>query len=183
MKNISAAIISFLLLTPSANAVDYLISLKGGWGEGNLDSQYTFDDTRFSEEGYSITYGAGLVFDNQFVAGLDLSMFRTDSFLGADDRMNFFEYKIHGGYRFILSDHCRFVPALGWSRWHFEIKEGAFEFEERLKYGEYRGNNIFAQLGFEFPINSLIAIASSFSYRSIDNGSIKMAQAGIIFEF
>lgn len=183
MKTKLLSLIAGLLITPMSQAVDYTVTVKGGWGEGRLNRDYSYNNETFSDEGYAITGGAGLAFDNNLVTGLELSTFDSDSFFGAQDRIDLSEYRWYLGYRFNVAPHFRITPAAGISHWKLRAKDGAIRFDDELRTGTYRSSDAFTQLNVEFPINPLITVVSSLNYTKYDFGVIRSAQAGVIFQF
>jgi hypothetical protein len=183
MKFFFIPLLTIILSAPLVQAMDYTVTVKGGWGESRLNRDFTLNNEAFSDEGHTLASGAGLAFDNNIVTGLEFSTFDSDSFFGAHDRIDFSEFKWYLGYRFDIAPHFRITPAAGISRWTLRAKDGATDFDEELRTGTYRDNDAFAQLNIEFPINSLITVVSSLNYTKYEFGVIRSAQAGVIFQF
>lgn len=183
MKPLAIIFLGSLLSANSALALDYTVTAKGGWGEVRVDKSLSDDNQLFSEEGNSLTAGAGLAFDSQLTTGIEATSFKTASFLGSDDRASLSETKWYIGYRINLADHFRIVPAVGASNWKLRLKEGAFETISEVKAGTYRDTDFYGQLNLEFPINDLIAVVSSINYTRYDFGVFRNAQAGVMFQF
>lgn len=183
MKLLTIILLGSLLSANSALALDYTVTAKGGWGEVRVDKSLSDDNQLFSEEGNSLSAGAGLAFDSQLVTGVEFTGFKTANFLGADDRASFSESKWYLGYRFEVTDHFRIVPAAGITRSKLRLKEGAFEYSSEVKAGTYRDTSAYGQLNVEFPINDLIAVVSSINYTRYDFGVFRNAQAGVMFQF
>lgn len=183
MKHLTIILLGSLLSANSAVALDYTVTVKGGWAEVRVDKDLSDNNQLFSEEGNSFAAGAGLAFESQLTTGLEVSSFNSASFLGSDDRADLSETKWYLGYRINLSDRFRIVPALGVSKWKLRLKEGAFEFASDAKAGTYRDTDFYGQLNLEFPINDLIAIVSSIQYTRYDFGVFRNAQAGVMFHF
>jgi hypothetical protein len=174
---------ALLFSIPSTHAVNYTLTAKAGWGEGIIDQPYLNNPGRFSDEGTVFSFGAGLAFDTNIVTGVELSNFKSASFFGSDDRMDFSEYKLYLGYRFNLAEHFRITPMAGLSNWKLQLKEGAFDEANSFDTGTYRDKDAFAQINIEFPINELVTIVSSIHYTDYDFGVIRSTQAGIMFQF
>lgn len=185
MKTLITYVVGFFLSCSAVTvqAVEYTVTAQGGWAEMKVDEHFSDDITAFSDEGTSLTLGAGLAFASNFTTGLDIAIHKSSSWLGADDRATLSEDRLHLGYKINLSDHFRIVPTLGVSRWKLEFEEGSFEPSSNLKAGTYRDTDVYGQLNLEFPINDLIAIVSSIQYTKYEFGTFRNTQAGVMFQF
>lgn len=183
MKSLVFVVIGSLVSLHSTLALDYTVTVKGGWGEVRVDKNLAESNHTFSDEGNSFAGGAAVVFDSNITTGLELSSFNGANFLGADDRASLSERKLYLGYRFDLSDHFRLVPVLGVSNWKLRLKEGALSYFSEIESDTLKDTEVYGQLNVEFPINDFIAIVSSIQYTQFDFGVLRNAQAGVMFQF
>lgn len=175
--------LSVLFVSYTSYSKDFYVSPEIGRGEVEIDSDHSFGNSRDVENdfGYGVTLGKE--FDSHVIIEGSYYRSETDSIFSIADSYKLSQTRIFLGYAFDVSEHFRIIPKIGYTNWKLSANEGAFLNSGPEERRSFDGNKVFAQLGFEFPINDWLSINASYSNVSFDFGKAQSLNAGVKFSF
>lgn len=184
MKNSRVIIAALLGVCCSvASAGESFIAPELGRGEIEINPKYSFNNQKDSSENLGFGVIVGHEFDSNIVLEGNYYQSDSDSFLSVSNSYQLTQTRALVGYAFDLAEHFRIIPKIGISNWKLDSQEGALfnpGVEERLKFS---GNETFAELGFEFPVNQLITISGAYRNINFDFGDAQSANVAVKFKF
>lgn len=175
--------IALFMTLSQANAGTVFIAPEIGQGDIGINGEFSLNGSRVRAGTLSVSVSMGYKFDVGITFEGGLAKSTNNFFLGVSDFSTLDSQFVSLGYEFNVAEHLRIHPKIGYDRWDFKTKEGAFlnpGFEDRLNFS---GEQSFWSVALEFPVSDATTLFVVYSEVNYDFGQSQYTRFGMQFNF
>ncbi len=162
--------------------VQFVFSAESVFGtiKNNGEHDEALKSSYKSVDSIGMAVRGGIILESNILIELGYSSQSNWSFFGTFDDLSLSQKEVMLGYQFKL-ESISFVPRIGYSFWELSATEGTFLNSGEEESGNIEGENPFASIALQIPLNKKLDLGFAYKYMSPRFGSVKQFSAGVVY--